>query len=279
MKSRWASVACTLMLFVGMVGIDVGSASRAEAALVLATSTPTVNDTTPTVGQTLTVTPNTSAYAGWAPAPLTFSYQWYKCSTASPYLCTAVGTATTTKTHLVTVAEKGFRLKVKVTGSKAGYATVSKYSALTSAVLGKLTTTTPAVNDATPTVGQTLTVTPNTSAYAGWAPTPITFTYQWYRCSTASPYACTAVGTATTAKTLLVSSAEKGYRLKVKVTGRKSGYATVSSTSALTSAVLGKLTTTPPTLDDTTPQVDQTLTVYPNISTYAGWGPAPIKFT
>lgn len=276
MKTRLAFIASMLLV---LVGIPSWATPPAYAALALTTTAPTINDTTPQVGQTLTVTPSSTANAGWGPAPITYAYQWYRCSVVSPYTCSTVGGSSSVNTHVVTAAEKGFQLKVRVTGSKSGYATAARYSALTSATLGTLTTSTPTVNDTTPQVGQTLTVIPNSAVSTGWAPAPIAFTYQWYKCGATAPYTCVGVGTATTSKTHIVSSGERGYRLKVKVTAKKAGYATVSKTSAQTSVTLGTLTTTTPTVNDTTPQVDQTLTVVPNTSSYAGWAPAPITFT
>ena len=57
----------------------------------------------------------------------------------------------------------------------------------------------------------------------------MTLTYQWYRAGVAISGA--------TSSTYKLVAADKGSGIKVKVTGTKSGYTTVSKTSAQSSAI------------------------------------------
>ncbi|MBO9555991.1 hypothetical protein [Cellulomonas sp.] len=175
----------------------------------LTAATPTISGTK-VVGSTLTAAPGT-----WGPAPVTLRYQWYRSGTAI--------SGATASTYTLTTTDMGATLTVKVTGSKSGFTTASKTSAATSAILGKLTTATPTISG-TRTVGSTLTAKPGT-----WGPSPVTFTYQWYRSGTAISGA--------TASTYKLVSADRGKTMTVKVTGKKTGYATASVTSAKTAVI------------------------------------------
>lgn len=89
------------------------------------TPTPTIDDRTPTVGDTVNAFPGT-----WEPAPVGLSYTWYKVSSSGKsYVLSGSGPS-----YLVKATDAKYRLKVKVTGTKAGYTTTSRTSKLTSAV-------------------------------------------------------------------------------------------------------------------------------------------------
>lgn len=90
------------------------------------TPTPTIDDPTPEVGDTLTATPRT-----WEPAPVGFTYRWYKVKKSKSY---AVTSTRTDPTYTVQPGDAGYQLKVKVTGTKDGYNTAWKYSKPTAAV-------------------------------------------------------------------------------------------------------------------------------------------------
>jgi hypothetical protein len=114
-------------------------------------------------------------------------------------------------------------LTVRVTGTKAGYATTTKESAPTATVVaGTLVAPTPTVTG-TLTVGSTLTANPGT-----WT-SGTTLTYQWYRSGVAI--------TGATAKTYVLVSADQAGTMSVRVTGSKAGYTTVSKYSANTAPV------------------------------------------
>lgn len=92
----------------------------------------TLSAPTPTIGGTLRVGYALTAYPGtWGPAPVILKYQWYKVSSAG--IASAISGATTNR-YQIPSGLRGYRLRVLVTGAKAGYTTVSKWSA-TSAVV------------------------------------------------------------------------------------------------------------------------------------------------
>jgi uncharacterized protein YukE len=91
------------------------------------TAAPTISDTTPQTGQSLTASPGT-----WTgDAPIAFSYQWQRCN-ASGAACVAIAGATA-QTYLVQSADQGNTLRVAVTGTNAAGSSTAT-SAATSAV-------------------------------------------------------------------------------------------------------------------------------------------------
>jgi len=96
------------------------AATAAVAAGTLTAPTPTISGTK-TVGSTLTATPGT-----WGPAPVTLTYQWFRGSTAI--------SGATAKTYKLVAADKGSAIKVRVTGTKAGFTTTAKTSAATALI-------------------------------------------------------------------------------------------------------------------------------------------------
>lgn len=224
----------------GTVGVSLTSLGTVSGV------TPKISDTTPTVGQTLT-----AVEGPWSAGeqPVTFSFAWYRGSSTTP-----VGTD---RTYLVQPGDAGAQLKVKVTGQAAGHTSVTKTSALSATVAkGRLAPTPiPTIDDLTPTVDAQVTAQPGT-----WGPDPVTLKYQWYKVSSSGS---TSTLTAATSATYLPRSTDVGYRLKVKVTGSKAGFTTVSRTSPLTGKVMkaafGEIPA--PTIDvDGTPRVGKEFT-------------------
>jgi hypothetical protein len=213
----------------------------------------TVSGTTPTVTGTAKVGSTLTAAAGtWGPTPVTLAYQWYRSGVA-------ISGATAT-TYALTASDLGKAMTVKVTGSKASYASTAKTSAATTAVAaGTLTAPTPTISG-TKAVGNTLTIVPGT-----WGPAPVTLAYQWYRSGVAISGA--------TASTYKLTTTDQTKTMTVRVTGTKSGYTTVAHTSAATTAVLGSFTAPTPTLSGTQ-RVGYTLTANPGT-----WSPAPTTMT
>lgn len=85
----------------------------------LTAPTPTISGTLAT-GNTLTANPGT-----WT-SGTTLKYQWYRSGTAI--------SGATGKTYVLAAVDAGDVMKVRVTGSKTGYTTISKYSAATAVV-------------------------------------------------------------------------------------------------------------------------------------------------
>jgi len=202
-----------------------------------------------------TLTATTSA---WVPAPA-LAHQWYRVESdgTSSAITGATGTS-----YTLTAADRGRKIKVRVVGTLAGYPTVTKYSALTATVAYGVfaTTPTPTVTG-TAQVEKTLTATPGT-----WSP-DATLKYQWYR--VASDGTSTSITGATSSSYTLTSS-DRGKKVKVRVSGYRSGYTTVRKYSALTSTVAyGVFTATPTPTVTGTAQVGQKLTAAPG-----SWSPA-----
>ncbi len=213
----------------------------------LTSAVPTITGT-PKVGQVLTANAGT-----WGPSPVAFTYQWLAGGVAI--------SGATAQTYTLTSAEQGKAITVQVVGSKTGYASLTQTSAATAAVAAVALTTAVPTIAGTAKVGQTLTASAGT-----WGPSPVTLTYQWLAGGTAISGA--------TSNTFVLTTAQQGKAITVKVTGTKAGYTTVSTTSQATAAVAASgLTSVVPTISGS-PTVGSTL------SAVAGtWGPAPVTLT
>ncbi len=184
-------------------------------------ATPTVSGTA-RVGQPLTAKPGS-----WTPATASPTYQWYR--TTSKGVTTPIDGAVAAK-YTVGAADVAMKLSVKLTCSQEGWKPASKTSKVTATVVAAAFTQAPipTIDDPTPAVGNTLT------AYTGvWEPQPVTLTYRWYKVS--SKGKVTAL--ASTIGTYQVQASDAGYRLKVRVSGSKPGYTSLTRESKLTSAV------------------------------------------
>ena len=178
----------------------------ALAAPPVNTAPPTITGT-PRVGETLTAQNGT-----WSNNPTAFQYQWERCN-ASGASCVNVPGATE-KTHLLSTADAGRTMRVRVTGINAEGA-VNARSAPTAVVTPSAAPT----NTARPTiagepeVGQELTAEEGT-----WTNNPTSFGYQWQRCDIDAVSCFAVVGA--TGKTYGVRAADVGFRLRVAVTAR-----------------------------------------------------------
>jgi hypothetical protein len=216
----------------GYASVTKTSAASASIGLgtLASTPSPTISGTTQ-VGQTL------SATTGTWDTGVSFTYQWLRDGSA-------IANATNS-TYTLVAADQGHAISVSVKGSKTGYASVTKTSLSTSAILGTLASTPSPTISGTTQVGQTL------SATTGTWDTGVSFTYQWLRDGSA-------IANATNSTYTLVA-ADQGHAISVSVKGSKASYASVTKTSLSTSAILGTLASTPsPTISGTT-QVGQTL--------------------
>jgi hypothetical protein len=197
-----------------------------KAAALTASPGPSVSGAT-TVGATLTAAPG--AWSG--AAPLTYAYQWQRCS-ATGANCAGVAGATRA-TYVLAAADAGATLRVSVTAKDAAGATGQAASAVTAVVVAPAVapanTALPAITG-TARVGRTLTA--GTGTWTGTA--PIAFAYQWQRCPLLGG-TCRDVAGATTS-TYAVKSLDTLSRLRVVVTAKNAAGAR-SATSALTSAV------------------------------------------
>ena len=173
-----------------------------------------VSAATPSISGTVQVGRTVSAVTGSWTAGTSFAYQWLKDGAAI--------TGATKASYAIPASLAGAKLSVKVTGSKAGYTSVSKTSAAKVVAKATLVAAKPAVKG-TAKVGQRLTANPGK-----WT-AGTSFAYQWLRNGKAIKGA--------TKSAYKVANADIGARLSVKVTGSKAGYTSVSKTSSVTKAV------------------------------------------
>ena len=211
---------------VAVTGVKAGytSVTKTSAAVVVqaADQPPALSKLTTTpvpkisgtlkVGKKLTASPGT-----WKPSGVALSYQWFRSGVAIQ--------DATAKTYTLQGADKGKKITVDVTGSKSGYASVTKTSKPTKKVAaGTLTKGKPKIGGSAK-VDQVL-----TASAGNWKPAGVvSLSYQWYRNGKKIAGA--------TEQTYLVTSKDKGKKLTVKVTGKATGYATASKTSAKTKKV------------------------------------------
>lgn len=179
--------------------------------------TPTIKGTA-RAGSTLTASVGT-----WSPAPTTKTFVWLRNGTAIK--------GATTSTYKLTTADRGQKITVRVTGSKAGFTSLAKTSAPVTVAKVFSTAATPKITG-TAYIGRTLSV-----ARGTWSPAPTTVKYQWYRNGAAIKGA--------TRATYKLSTSDKGRKITVRVTGSRSGYETVSRTSAAVTAKSAPTSTNP----------------------------------
>lgn len=207
------------------------------------TPTPTVTGTAQ-VGQTLTAVPGT-----WD-AGVVKGYQWTVDG--------ADVSGATATTYVPVAGDVGKKITVRVTGTRPGYTTVSRTSALTASVATGDQSSTP-----TPTISGAVRVGEKVSVDAGTWDAGVTRYYQWMRNGVDIPGA--------NGTTYGVVAGDASQRLSVRVAGVRPGYTTVVRTSAESDVLLGVLTSAPrPTITGKA-KVGRKLTVKP------GTWPAGVK--
>lgn len=139
----------------------------------------------------------------WAPAIVTLKHEWQRNGVAI--------SGATARTYKPTSTDASKNMKVRVTGSKSGYSSVSRTSKAKLVALMNLTTTPTPTISGTAKVGYVLTAVPGTRAPAG-----TTLKYQWLRDGAAI--------TGAIAKTYNLVNSDASKKIAVKVTGSKSGY-------------------------------------------------------
>lgn len=227
--------------------VRTSTATGAVANAVFSTTpTPTVSGTAK-VGQTLTADAGT-----WKPAPTTLTYQWLRNGKAI---------SGATKSSYVAGAEDAkAKLSVAVTGTRAGYDSVTKTSGATAAVTGGLMSAPTPKISGTAKVGETLKVTTGT-----WDPAKAELSYQWYANSTAIKDA--------TSASYKLTDAEAGRKITVTVTGSLDGYVSLTKTSA--AVTVGKLVFT----TTHTPKISGTAKVGKKLTVIRGsWEPTPATY-
>jgi hypothetical protein len=228
---RPGAIALTALISVlagTMIAGEPASARRA-AELPRNTTGPAISGDA-RVGQTLRVSPG-----GWSGTqPMTFSYQWFRCS-ARLSDCAAIRAATNA-TFALTSVDVGKRLLALVTARNSAGAANARAS--TETVAPRTSPPTPVslpTIAGTPMTGQTLTAGPG--RWNGTA--PVSFAYQWRRCDAAGN-SCSAIAGAN-GSTYLLAGADVQRRLRVSVTARNA-----AGSSAATSGPTALIVQAPP---------------------------------
>ncbi len=211
--------------------IPSGGSARAEAP-PKATGEPTISGR-PIEGNVLTASNGSWSGTG----PFNYTYRWLRCpasgSGGNGEGCTAISDATFRR-YTVRQADVGHRLRVRVTAANSeGSATATSNATgvvQSAAAAGPPRNTTPPSISGTPQVGQTLTA--NNGTWVGQQ--PFTFTYRWRRCDRTGA-SCSDISGAT-AKTYVLTSADEGTTLRVRVTAQNAR-GSASATSAPTALV------------------------------------------
>lgn len=194
----------------------------------------------PTMKGTIAVGQSVQATTGNWDAGTALSYQWMSAGKAI--------SGATKATYTIVPANMGSTLSVAVTGSKAGYTTVVKTSAVSKAVAAGALVKTPV-----PTYTGTVKVGQSVKAVAGTWDAGTTLTYKWMRSGKAISGA--------TKSTYTIVAGDYGTSLSVVVTGSKTGYASISKTSAGKSVGSGVQTHQPKPVIAGTAKVGSTLSV------------------
>ncbi len=193
------------------------------------TSLPAISGTL-RVGETLTASPGT-----WAgDRPMSFSYQWVRCSGAVSNCANVAGA--TRRRYALTSRDLNRRLIVSVTARNAagGASAQSRASGVVDRRAAGPVNTSPPTISGTPQEGQTLSANPG-----AWTGTqPISFAYAWLRCDR-NGGSCAGISGAT-GQSYTLTSADVGQTVRVRVAARNS--AGSRSSTSVPSAVVNRAT-------------------------------------
>ncbi|KQY58519.1 hypothetical protein ASD11_02320 [Aeromicrobium sp. Root495] len=196
----------------GYTPVTRTSQTSTVAGASMGGATPTITGTAK-VGQTLTG----GTAASWSPLGSSLTFIWR--TSAGVTLMSG-----TSRTLVVPASALGKTISLTIQGEKSGYVTAIRTSAATATVKAGTITASAVRVSGTAKVGRTLT------AYAGtWRPTPVKLSYRWY--ANNKPI------TGAVRSKFKIPSWAKGRRLKVKVTGTKTGFTSTYRVSAQTSRV------------------------------------------
>ena len=226
---RWhrrAAGSAAVAALLGVLMLPTGGSAKAQAP-PKATGQPRISGTA-VEGSVLTASNGTWSGTG----PFNFTYRWLRCPAtgggASGEGCVAIAGATFRR-YTLRQADVGRRIRVRVTAANSEGSASAVSNA--TAVVQPASTAGPPRNTAAPTisgtpqVGQTLTA--NNGNWTGAQ--PMTFSYRWRRCA-ATGASCSDISGAT-GKTYVLTSADQGTTLRVRVTARNAR-GSASATSA-----------------------------------------------
>jgi hypothetical protein len=238
-----------------------GAATGASTPTAVVVSLPApVNTVAPAISGTAQQGQTLSASTGtWSNTPITFGYQWERCTTT----CAAI-TGATGSTYTLMAADVGATIKVDVSATNAGGTGGPATSVATAAIiaLAPVNVQVPGLSG-TAQQGQTLTATTGV-----WNNAPTSFTYQWERCTTA----CTAISGAT-ATTYVLAAADVGATIEVQVTAVNTGGSAIATSLPTATA------TPPPPTSVTAPLITGTLQQGSVLTEHHGtWMNTPTSF-
>lgn len=182
-----------------LVSITIGETVKPVDKLFEISAPPVIQGAAK-VGTLLTASPGT-----WAPAP-DYRFQWLKYKT----LTEVPVQISTSSTYSVQPSDLGFNLVLKVKGNKTGYTQGESVSSVIKIVAGTMQKTPVPKITGTFKAGKTL------KAVAGAWDSGATLSYQWLRDSIPIPKA--------TSSTYKILAKDKGHKISVKVTAKKTGY-------------------------------------------------------
>jgi len=194
----------------GYVPASAVSATSAPRPAFESTAAPTVSGTA-AVGRKVSTT-----WGSWSLKPDKVTYQWLRNGVA---ISGATGSS-----YTPVAADKGKKLKVRLTAQRSGQPKRTVSSAARTVAAGTITSTRAPSVSGTVRVGQTVKTTGGT-----WNPKGVKLQYQWLR--NGSP-----ISGATRSYYKLVA-ADRGKRIQVRVKAQLSGYTARTVTSATTSTV------------------------------------------
>jgi hypothetical protein len=175
------------------------------------------------VGHLLSTTTGT-----WTGSPTDYAYQWLRC-TANGKTCASVGGANGA-TYTVASADVGYTLEVRVSATNAA-ATTPATSEATALVVAK-----PRVSRAPHILGKARIGTHLSATTGTWTGLPTGYRYAWLRCKASGGH-CVGIRGATAA-TYTARAADRGHRLRVRVTAVNAA-GSRGATSGATARVFG----------------------------------------
>jgi hypothetical protein len=240
------------------LGLGVGAAAVVGPSAASPAATAPVNTSPPTIGGTRQQGQKLSASTGsWTgDATISYAFAWQRCS-SSGSSCGDISGATST-TYTPGSSDVGKTIRIVVTASNpVGRASAASSPTGTIAAAGSVPSATKQPNPhGTAQVGQTVSV--DNGSWSGTA--PISYAYQWQRCS--SNGSCSNLGVATKSSYVPVTG-DVGYRLRAIVTAKNSiGSASIGSnvTAAVIPAPAAPANTSKPTVSAPSATVGSTVT-------------------
>ena len=193
--------------------VAAGAVVAFGTSVAFAAASPPVNGAPPVINGTARQDQSLSTTTGsWGgAAPISFSYRWQRCD-SSGASCSPISSATSA-TYTLAKSDVGHTIRVSVTATNAA-GTAQALSMPTAVVAGRGSA--PANSkqpdpSGTPKDGSTVSV--NNGTWTG--ANPITYSYQWQRCTLKG--SCTGIAGATS-QTYKVVSADVGFMLRAAVT-------------------------------------------------------------